>query len=84
MNLFVNQVKIEEKDVKFFQENGFIALKGLLTTDAINGLRKITRTSQIQKPSKSFYGDFAKMGYNLENATLQDIYNVTVHTPPKT
>lgn len=75
MNLLVNQLKIEEKDVDFFQKNGFIPLRGLLTTDAINGLRKITRTSQIQKPGESFYGDFAKMGYNLENTTLKDIYN---------
>lgn len=75
MNLLVNQLKINDKDVNFFQENGFIPLRGLLTTDAINGLRKITRTSQIQKPAESFYGDFAKMGYNLENTTLKDIYN---------
>ncbi|MDY7003435.1 MAG: hypothetical protein SWX82_05565 [Cyanobacteriota bacterium] len=75
MNLLVNQLNLNKKDVDFFQENGFITLRGLLTIKAINGLREITRTSQLQKPLKNFYGDFAKMGYNLENSTLAEIYH---------
>jgi hypothetical protein len=75
MSLLVNNTEIKEEEVKSFQEKGFIPLRKLLSNDAINDLRKIINSPQIHNPSKSFYGDFAKMGYNLENSTLQDIYS---------
>lgn len=75
MDLPVNQLSVSKADIEFFQKHGFIRLKGLLNSSAIESLREATVTSQLDRPSASFYGEFSRMGYNLSTQVLENIYS---------
>jgi len=75
MNSLVNQITLSAEEKHLFSENGFIKLKQLLTSEATDGLRKLTCNSSAMKTPPKFYsGDISKMGFNLEDAITRDIY----------
>ena len=74
--MFVNQITLSDKEKQFFAEHGFIKLKQLFTSEAIDGLRKlISNSSAMKTPPKFYSGEVSKIGYDIEAATTQNIYS---------
>ncbi|NEO53103.1 MAG: hypothetical protein F6K54_08430 [Okeania sp. SIO3B5] len=76
MNSLTNQITLSQEEKQFFSDHGFIKLKKLLTTEAVDGLRKLISNSNAMKAPPEFYsGEISKMGYDIEEAITRDIYS---------
>ncbi|MEM9213851.1 MAG: hypothetical protein AAGD25_05845 [Cyanobacteria bacterium P01_F01_bin.150] len=72
----VNAVTISEEETQFFADHGFIKIKNLLTLDAVDELRNLTRNSnQMTIPPDVYSGELSKIGYDIDGSIVQNIYS---------
>ncbi len=75
MSNLVNAIEISSAQKQAFHDDGFLKLKGLLTTDAIALLKGLTSDDKQLKPLTSYYtGDFSRLGYDVEDNVTHAIY----------
>ncbi len=67
MESLINQITVSQEEQRFFSENGLIKLKQILTSETIEGLRKLTSHSNQLKKLLSFtLGSFIKLVMTLK------------------